>query len=144
MKTAERMPPASARSQLIWGVAILAIGSLTGALIYTHPEKLHAPAWVAYVACSTFVFAGLSLVASARGAKRLQGWFAVILILAMLVPGAWIAFGPGDRECWLSFSFTESIAPSTLCRGAFGFGTIIVAAILLLAVYRALRPQSEG
>jgi cytochrome bd-type quinol oxidase subunit 1 len=138
------MPPASARSQLIWGVVILAIGSLTGALIHAHPENLHVPAWVAYVAASAFVFSGLSLVASARGARRLQGWLAIILILAMLVPAAWIAFGPGERECSLSFWFVRSIAPDTLCRGAFGVGTVIVAAILLLAVYRALRPQSEG
>jgi len=120
------------------------MGLLTGALVYAHPENLRVPAWIAYVAVSAFVFAGLSLVASTLGARRLQGWLAVVLMLAMLVPGAWIAFGPGERHCSVSFSFVRSIAPGTMCRGAFGIGAIIVAAILPLAVSRALRPPSGG
>jgi hypothetical protein len=84
------------------------------------------------------------MMASALGARKLQSWLAVILILAMLVPGAWIALGPGERHCSMSISFVRSIAPGTVCRGAFGVGAIIVAAILVLAVSRALRPQAEG
>lgn len=132
------------RKRLLGGFLSSMVGALTAALIYRYPEQLHAPAWVAYAACSAFVFAGLTIIANEFPLRRTHAWLVVACTVALLVPGAWVAFGPGVRECSVSVPFFSIAGSELLCRGAFGFGAFTVAALLVWVVLRALRQQNAG
>ena len=132
----------SRRTQLIGAVAAVAIGLLVAFMIRLHPEGLRAPAWVAYVAASAFVLAGLCLFAGAVEMNWLRGWLGIAVTLSMLVVSLWIAFGPGERECSMSIPFAQTVAPDALCRGAFGIGALLVALFVGLLVRRALSSGS--
>ena len=130
------------RGQRLLGALVTTVaGLLTAAVITVRPDGLHVPAWVAYVACAAFVFAGLTIIAHEFGLRRTHAWLVVACVASLLVPGAWIAFGPGVRECSVSGPFFNSMGPELLCRGAFGIGAVIVAALLLWVVWRALRQR---
>jgi hypothetical protein len=133
------MDEPNTRSRAGWFVAL--VGVLTAVLVYTHPEGLNAPAWVAYAACSAFVFAGLSIVASSAGHSRVQTWLAIGVMAAMVVPGMWIGFWPGPRVCSVSLPFASELAQGMSCRVGFGSGAIMVAALVVWAVVRALRTE---
>jgi hypothetical protein len=126
------------RSRVGWFVVLT--GVLTALLVYTHPEGLEAPAWVAYAACIAFVFAGLSIVASSAAHSRAQTWLAIGCMAAMAVPGMWIAFWPGPRVCSVSIPFASGAVQGGVCRVAFGSGAVIVAVFVVWAVRRALKP----
>ena len=132
------------RQRLLVGLLSAMVGLLTGVMIYWHPEKLHAPAWVAYVACSAFVFAGLTIMAYEFALHRAHAWLVTACIAALLIPGGWVAFGPGERECSVTGPFFSTVGSDLVCRGAFGLGAVIVAALLVWVVWRALRPQSRN
>lgn len=132
------------RQRLLGGFLSAIVGLLTGALIYWHPEKLAAPAWVAYAACAAFVFAGLTIMAYEFALHRTHAWLAAACIAALFVPGAWVGFGPGVRECSVAIPFFSTVGSDLLCRGAFGLGAVIVAALLVWAVLRALRQQNAA
>jgi hypothetical protein len=113
-------------------------------MIYAHPEGLRVPAWVAYIAASAFVLAGLCLLAGAVGNTSLQRWLGIGVTASLFVVGVWVAFGPGRRECSISLPFVQSIAPDALCRGAFGVGAILVGLFLVLVVRRTVGNRSEA
>ncbi|HVE88650.1 MAG TPA: hypothetical protein VNA44_03035 [Burkholderiaceae bacterium] len=116
-------------------------GLLTAAMITLHPEGLNVPAWVAYVACAAFVFAGLTIMADEFALGRMYAWLVIACVVSLLVPGAWVAFGPGARECSVSGPFLSGIGSELVCRGAFGLGAVIVAALLVWIVLRSLRQR---
>ena len=124
-------------------LAVIA-GAATALIAYSQlPHDSDAPRWVIYAACAAFVLAGASLLIPEGGHSRANAWLAVGFIAAMLVPGAWIALGPGPRSCTVSIPFTSGTGSDTLCRGVFGFGSLIVAAILVWAVMNAWRSMRE-
>jgi hypothetical protein len=125
--------------QRLWGCLIALVGLLTAVLIHRHPDRLHAPVWVAYAACAAFVFCGLSVGIGGPGRGRLQSWLAVALVGSMLVVGSWAAFGPGERACTISIPMLGAQGSELACRGAFGAGSIITAALLVWIVVRAVR-----
>jgi hypothetical protein len=59
--------------QRLWGCLVATMGLLSAAAIRWHPERLHAPAWVAYSACAAFFFCGLTLLADASGRRAVGG-----------------------------------------------------------------------
>lgn len=130
--------------RLLGGIISIIAGAFTAAMIYWHPEKLHAPAWVAYTACAAFVFAGLTIAAHEFGLRRIHSWLVVACVAALLIPGAWVAFGAGPRECAVSLPFFSTAATGAVCRTAFGFGVVLVAALLVLAVVRARRSRNAS
>ncbi len=130
------------RQRLLGALVSTVAGLLTAAMIYLHPEGLHVPAWVAYVACAAFVLAGLTLMAHEFALRRTHAWLVAACAASLLVPAAWIAFGPGVRKCSVSVTFLSSIGSDLMCRGVFGLGAVIVAALLVWIVLRALRQQS--
>ena len=138
------MPNASVsrRTQLLVAAAAGTAGLVVAFMIHLHPEGLHVPAWVAYVAASAFVFAGLCLLAGALDIKWLQEWLGIAVTLSLFVVSLWIAFGPGERACSMSIPFVQTVAPDALCRGAFGLGALLVALFLGLLVRRALSSGS--
>lgn len=99
-------------------------GGIAAAMIYRQPDQLHAPAWVAYTACAAFVLAGLAIIADGTG--------------------AWVAIGAGVRDGSVSVPFFGTVGSELLCRGAFGLGAVIVAALLVWVVLRALRQENGG
>ncbi|MCB1542573.1 MAG: hypothetical protein KDJ25_17510 [Rhodoblastus sp.] len=117
------------------GLAIAALGVALGVLIIRHPEGLRAPLWVALAAVGAFVAAGLVIVADDRGARRLHNLAVSCLLLAMLAPPAWIAFGEGPRACvggiGLGGAGIGGGVPDFACRAGFGVGAAIV--VLMLA-----------
>ena len=131
------------RQRLLGALVSTVAGLLTAAMIYLNPEGLHVPAWVAYVACAAFVFAGLTIMAHEFALHRAHTWLVFACVASLLVPGAWVAFGPGMRECSVSGPFLSGVGSDLVCRGAFGLGAVIVAAILVWIVVRALRGRSD-
>ena len=131
------------RTQLIGAVAALATGFVVGFMIHAHPEGLRVPAWVAYVADSAFVLAGLCLLAGAIEVNWLQRLLGIAVALSLFVVSLWVAFGPGERECSMSIPFLQTVAPDALCRGAFGVGSLLIGLFLGLVVHRAMRSNPE-
>jgi hypothetical protein len=137
-------PQLPRRSKLIWGLVLVVVSVVECSLIYFQPQQLKAPAWVAYVAASSLGIAGLLLLlAGATGVARTQNWLAVALVLSMVLPGIWIAFGKGERECTVSLPFLQ-FASDALCRGAFGVGALLGMCILVLYIRRAMIRQGRG
>lgn len=132
------------RQRIIGGLAYVFVGVLMSAIIYWHSEKLNAPAWAAYAASLAFLFGGLTVVASESGLTRTHTWLLVAAIASLLTPGAWVAFGPGSRACSMSLAFIGTPASDWLCRGVFGFGSLVVVALLVWLVQRALRGKNAG
>jgi hypothetical protein len=132
------------RSQLLMAAATALMGVLVVTLIYLHPEGLRVPAWVAYVAGSAFVLAGLCILAVVIGAVWLQRLLGVAVALSLFVVGSWVAFGPGQRECSISLSFLQGVGPDILCRSAFAIGAILVGLVIVLAIHRFISRRSEA
>jgi len=135
--------PLIRRSSLAWGAALVLGCIALCVLIGWQPQQLRAPAWVAYAAAAAFGMAGLILLAGAAGAARLQNWLAVALVLALVLPGLWVAFGAGERTCTVSLPFLQ-FASDAVCRGAFGFGAALGLGILTLYVRHAIVRQPKG
>jgi hypothetical protein len=114
-----------------------------GLLVYLEPQQLKAPAWVAFTACGAFGLAGLCLIAQATGATRTQNWLGVALSLALVLPGLWVAFGPGERECTVSLPFLQFVS-TAVCRGAFGIGAALGVVVLVLYARHAIARQRDG
>lgn len=132
------------RQRLLGGIVSTMAGLLTAAMIYLYPENLQAPAWVAYAACAAFVFAGLTIFAYEFALHRTHAWLAAACTAALLVPGGWVAFGPGERKCSVALPFFSTAGSDLMCRGAFGLGAVIVGALLVWVVLRALRQQNAA
>ena len=75
---------------------------------------------------------------------RLQRWLGVAVTVSLFVVCAWVAFGPGQRECSVSLPFVKSITGDAICRGAFGIGAILMGLFLLLVLRRAFADRSVG
>lgn len=127
------------RDRFLGGCLCAVLGGAAAAVIYRRPDQLQAPAWVGYAACAAFVFAGLAIIADGSTLRRTHAWLAVACMAGLLVPGAWVAFGPGVRQCSVSVPFFSTVGSGLLCRGVFGLGAVIVAAMLVWAVLRAVR-----
>ena len=126
------------RQALVIGGFAIALGVLSAVMVLLRPEGLRAPAWVAYAAVATFPLAGGALIAGALGAKRLVPWLGVLIICGLLVPGLWVALGPGGRQCSFSLGFLGGTASELVCRTGFGVGALLCLVFLVLLVRRSL------
>jgi len=122
----------------VWfGFAIAGLGVACGAMMLHYPENLRAPMWVGLAAAGSFAAAGVAIAAEELRAPRVGRYALLGLLLAMLAPPAWIAFGPGPRACSDGIgvgglSFGAWPAPDLGCRFAFGVGAILLALMLLV------------
>lgn len=133
---------ASPQDRAIAGVAAVIVGVVV-AVQASQASPSEAPAWVGYAAGVAFAAAGLAILAQGRS-PRVQRWLGLLAVAGLFVPGAWVAFGPGPRECAVSLPFLSAVAPELLCRGAFGLGIVLVAVLLALAAAQAIRrPRSD-
>lgn len=111
------------------------------ALIHRHPEHLKAPEWIALLAAGIFGLAGLCMTAQALGRRVWARWLACVLLCAMAVVPSWIALGSGPRQCMLVSPGGPSAMAEIVCRGVFGAGALVLAALVVVAVRGALGRQ---
>jgi hypothetical protein len=131
--------PASRKERLLAGSAATALGVFGLVMMYRHPEGLRVPAWVGLPAMSTFVWGGCAILLREHEKTRGLADGAVLLtLIGLFTPAAWIAFGPGPRECTALLAFFSVRAGEWLCRGAFGAGALIVSLMLVLAARQVL------
>lgn len=126
------------------GFLILLVAGGMSFLVHLHPEKLKAPAWVAYLALGLLAFAGVCVVALALRLNQLARWLVCVLLGAMAIVPAWIALGSGTRQCTMFSLGARAAVSEVACRGAFGIGATILATMFILAVRGALRSRDAG
>jgi hypothetical protein len=131
--------PASRKERLFVGGAATAVGVFGLVMMSLHPQGLRVPAWVGFAAMSTFVWGGCAIALAAHQAtRRLADWAVLLTIVGLFVPAAWIAFGPGPRECTAILALPSARAGEWLCRGAFGIGALLTWVILVLMAWPLL------
>lgn len=137
------MHPTSLQMKLS-GLLGLATGTLIALVVTLSPADLQAPRWVAYLAAAAFFLAGASALARAYERPYLAHVCVCLILGTMLVISLWIALGPGPRVCvggLPGLGFTTSDAS---CRLAFGLGSMVVGAMLLLAVRSLAQCRATG
>lgn len=151
----EQATPSKTQSMLI-GLLVAGIGLAIIAVAFLAPErKFEAPRWVVGCVGGAFLFFGGYLAAIMAGgydplrAKETLppplvqlAWF-IPGFLCFAAPFHWIAFWPGPRKFTSSFSlpFVSVRTGSGGLGGriAFGFGALLIDAILVATVVRLLR-----
>jgi hypothetical protein len=110
-------------------------------------DQVNGPPWLGLAAGGIFVAAGLALMLGNR-AERLTEVLALAIIGGLASIGNWIAFGAGERVCGgsisLPFIANTGEFSDLACRLPFGFGAMVVNAILLLAMANLLRKTLGG
>jgi hypothetical protein len=133
---------AETRGRIVSGLFAMAVGVGVSALVWLQPQQLRVPAWVAHACAAAFVFAGLVILT--RTGSTLSAYLSALTAAALLVPGAWVAFGPGARECSFSVPFVQGLAPGLVCRAVFGVGAILTAVVFVVLLVRAIKGHSAG
>lgn len=118
------------------GFCVIAAGICIAFLIYAYPEKLRVPPWLGYSVCATISIAGASVVAKELKYLRVASGLTILILLGMQLIVAWLALGSGSRQCFLRGPILAGISPDWLCRGVFGFAAVILAGMLVIAVWR--------
>ena len=127
------------------GGALVGLGlSLLLAMIAV-PERLNVPPPIGYVVAGAIVLAGLLALANVFCGREVRAWLAVALLICMVVPAVWIAFGPGQRSCSLELGFLLGWAHGAACRVAFGIASVFGLMLVLVALRYALKSgENEG
>jgi hypothetical protein len=128
--------PLTTRGRLVFGGLFIAMGAFPMWLSVKDPGSVNGPWWLGFVAGGLFAAAGLAVATQETPVGRWVGPLAVGLIFAGFAAiGNWIAFGPGPRACsgGVSFLFFQGSAAAgeMECRVAFGFGAVLLDAILV-------------
>jgi hypothetical protein len=135
------------RRRTLFGAAIALVGAGVSLAMLLRPQGLRVPAWVGQVAALSFVFAGATLVAQARGHRRLQRWLPVAVLACLTAPALWLAVAPGTRRCGMGIAHGLVAVLGTrgdlVCRLAFGAGALLAMALVLLAARHAIREDSR-
>lgn len=139
--------PAQKRQPLWVGLSLVALGLAVMAGMALSPQGLNAPFWVAAVAVSAFIFAGISITAHTLGIGWLNTLANIAVVCALATPGFWILLDPGPKSCTGGFSlFASGVGggwfgrPGDLeCRLAFGAGAILTALLATALIVSALR-----
>ena len=129
-----------ARKRLL-GLAIAVVGAAAAWLVHSHPQHLHAPAWVAFAACACFVIAGTAVTLHSSLSPRAYSWAMVLLLATMASVPGWIALGPGERHCTSSVPLLDS---ERGCRIAFGLAALAMAGLLAIAVAQACKATNAA
>lgn len=119
----------------------MAAGMAIAVLVYIRPEKLNAPAWVAYAAAAAFFLAGVAMLARrAEASHRTTGWIVAGLLACLLTPTFWMAVTDPVRGCGLDVLGWWTVGTGWLCRAGFLVIAAVGLLVLVLAVRQALRP----
>jgi hypothetical protein len=139
--------PAQERQPLWAGLSLVALGLAVMAGMALSPEGLNAPFWVAAVAVSAFIFAGISISARALRIGWLNALANIAVVGALATPGFWILLDPGPKRCSGGVSLFAfgtgggwfGAAGDLTCRLAFGAGAILTALVAIALVVSTLR-----
>lgn len=126
------------------GATLVLVACGMAVLVSLHPEKLKAPAWVAFSAVGLLGFAGVCVIVQALRSNGLARWLVCALLGGMTVIPAWIAFGSGSRQCSAASFGLRSAVSEAVCRGVFGVSTVILGVLFTVAVRAALRARKVG
>ena len=130
----------------ICGAAVLAVAI---GVLPAQPGTLEAPRWVA--GCAGVIFMAGALI-PLNAAFGLPDWMnqlaALSVALGLAVLFNWVAFFPGERHFSTTFS-VPGVQVSTgggqiMGRIMFGLGALLADAIVLHALWRALRPGAAA
>jgi hypothetical protein len=131
---------------LLLAVPVLGMGAVIVAVglgrVPVDPESVHAPGWVIVVAGLVLLAAGLFILQQALRIEWLKHVPGIVLFVSLLSIGHWVAFGPGERRFRGSISVFGIEAPLSselMGRATFGFGAILVDALLIAGLIRAMR-----
>lgn len=122
------------------GVSTVIASLLCAVLIYFHPERLHAPAWVAYMALASLMLAGLAVMFPSSRHPHVRAWVGVTILALLCAIAIWMAWGNGVRECTLTMPFVR--VPGIGCRRIFGLGALITGGMLVLAIWHVRKKGS--
>jgi Na+/proline symporter len=123
---------------------MIAAGLLTAVMITLQPERLKAPAWLAYLAALAFILAGCISLARAYQRPRLADGIVCLLLAAFTAIELWIAFGPGARHCMGRAVILGFPTSELSCRGVFAIGAVIVGVMLVVALRGLVRQRSAS
>jgi len=129
------MTPVNPRAPKWLGPALIVISLLI--MRFGKPSSGVAP-WVAYLAASTYLMAGLILIAQSLDISWLANVIGSIMVISFAIIPSWIAFAPGGRECtsFLSilFFWQKHVASGMGCRVPFGMAAVVmwIAAIVMI------------
>ena len=159
----------SSKSNILWGLFAVGMGAFivagtSGLLgIDMHPTK-GTPQWVGILAGAVFVAGGLAVMLQSLSVARprpdgslspdaplwvrgLSLSLALVIAGSFTVMGYWVAFGPGERHFSGGVPFLPEYANQAFGRVAFGFGTLLSAAIFIAflvgGVRQLLRPDKS-
>ncbi len=120
-------------------------------IIPVPPESVHAPLWVIGLAGATFFMGGLAIIinglremglAHDRIFNFIYGLIGLSLVLGLLIPFHWVAFGSGDRQfsTTVSIPFLSVSGPGSDLGGRLAFGCFAVLAdiVILSVVIRSI------
>lgn len=125
-------------SQATAGGALVTVGLGAAWLMHAFPARLNVPPLIGYVAALAFIFAGLLAFCNAFGGARARAWLAVTLLVFLVVPGIWLAFGSGHRQCSFGSFYLFGLAQGAVCRVAFGVASAAGLGVIAFSIRHAL------
>ena len=136
--TLDEISPANRR---LVGSVMIALGCGLAILIANRPDSAKIPLFVLWLVCATFVLSGLAVAVYSRRNPGRYRWAITGALACMSAAPTWIAFGPGARSCTSSFGLLNSELP---CRGAFGFGAVILILMFVIALRQAIASKNAA
>ena len=132
------------RRQHYWGALLCAgIGLYLGHLVWSRQPGLRVPPGVGYLAAGAFLAAGANLLLQVRGLRKGQLVSALLLVVALVGIGGWIAFGPGSRRCEGSLGILSFLPSELICRTAFGAGAVLTVLIAVLILWSLMKDKKD-
>lgn len=113
---------------IVWGLGL-------ATLLFLRPESARVPLFVLGFVCVSLVLLGTAVAVYSTTAPGRYRWVMAVALACLAVIPAWIAIGPGPRNCTSNFSILSS---EVSCRGAFGIGAILLMLMFVVALRQAL------
>lgn len=118
------------------------IATLGAGWIPVDPSSVHAPGWVIVLAGLVFALGGVMCYTQNLG-EDTNNALVLVLMIAFASVFSWVAFGPGEREFSGGGSAGGIGVTGRVGEGAgriaFGFGSVLMWAIVLAIATRLLR-----
>ena len=102
------------------------------------------PYWVAYLACSLFIIAGIVVLAQSFDIHWLTPILGPAIILIFAVIATWIGFAPGERECSGSINLPFYKNSSSASCAPFGFAAVFCWLLFFYAAYAMVTGKHKG
>lgn len=118
---------------------MLLLAAALALLMHFYPEKLRAPLWVGFWAAGLLGLGGVCVILLALRKNAAVRWLVCCLLAAMAVLPAWIATSGAATQCTSGSQSMRVAVSEATCRGAFGFGSVLVFVMFVFAVRDAIQ-----